>query len=121
MCCRPLPGHGSIPNLTDVPSPTLHARVSLINVKDFMIAFQKIEPPLHIFSSLLTQAIRLDGAIYFWMITYVHRLEVDNSLHPHFAASVEEKRKIFFSPQPPSAFGMAILSHFTHGLEWHSD
>lgn len=52
--------------------------------------------------------------MYFCNITSVQRLVVDMSLHPHLAARAVENLKIFLSPHPLSALGMAILSHFTH-------
>lgn len=81
-----------------------------------MIAFQIIEAPFNVFGWLLIQASRETGVMYFCRITLVQRLVVLISCHPPFAASALEKRKIFFSPQPPKAFGVAIFSQWTQGI-----
>ena len=53
--------------------------------------------------------------MYLGMITSVHKLWVEMSHHPAFAAKAFAKKNIFFIPHPPSNFGLAIWSHFTQG------
>ena len=53
-------------------------------------------------------------------MTYVHKIWVEMSHHPTFAAKSFEKNKIFFKPQPPRDFGLAIWSHFTQGSTFFS-
>ena len=48
------------------------------------------------------------GEMYFWVTTSIHRIWVEMSLYPSFAASAFQKKGVFFIPQPPNAFGRAI-------------
>ena len=53
-------------------------------------------------------------------MTYVHRLWVEMSLQPIFAAKSFAKKEVFFMPQPPITFGLAIWSHLTQGRTFWS-
>ena len=48
------------------------------------------------------------GEMYLWIMTYVHRLWVEMSLHPNFVAKYFAKKEVFFMPQPSNAFDLAI-------------
>ena len=45
------------------------------------------------------------GEMYFWVMTSVHRIWVEMSLHPSFATSTFAKKGVCFIAQPPNAFG----------------
>ena len=78
--------------------------------------FQIIEPfGRLVFPMSLIQSRRGVGVMYFWMMTSVHKLWVEMTRYPAFAANAFAKKNIFFIPQPPSDFGWAIWSHFTQG------
>ena len=54
------------------------------------------------------------------MMNSIHKIWVEMSRHPTFAAKAFAKKKIFFIPHPPSDFGLAIWSHFTQGSTFYS-
>ena len=112
-----LPTHRSIPNLTRQPDPTLHAKPDPTISKAWTISFHMIDaPPLFLFSSQ-THSRTESGAIYFGITTWVQRLEEDISLYDTLVVRYFENICMFLSPQPPRAFGKAIMSHRTQTNE----
>ena len=109
-----LPSHGSTPILTFVMSPIFQTKPSEISEKDFHKALQIMDPfgGFMVPISLIQSRIRV-GETYLWMMTSIHRLLVEMSLQPIFAAKDFTKKKVFLMSQPPITFGLAIWSHLT--------
>jgi hypothetical protein len=58
--------------------------------------------------------------MYFLMTTFFQRLFVERRRQPPLAVKALEKTCIFFRPQPPKDFGIAILFHLTQGVTFVS-
>ena len=114
-------GEGSALIMTFVPSPTFQTIPSEIIEKEWYKAFQIMDldggflDPI----SLIQSRIGV-GDMYFWVMTSIHRLWVEMSLHPSFVARAFAKKGVFLIPHPPNAFGYAIWSHFIHGRTFWS-
>ena len=108
--------HGSSLTLSFLPFPTYQARLDLMTSMDLAIAFQNTNPPACNFTGLRIQSSTVPGPMYFWIITYVHKISVFKSLQTPLAAKDFANKNIFFRPQPPRPFGIAILLQWADGV-----
>jgi hypothetical protein len=53
--------------------------------------------------------------MYFWITTLVQRFSEEISFQLKFSCKGFGEKWMFFRPQPPRAFGVAMVSHLTHG------
>lgn len=116
ICFWPLAAQGSKPNIRFLSLAIRQVRPSPMTSKDLVPTFHKIEILAYLLEGDQIHSSRDAGAIYFCSTANVQRLLVVNSLHTHFAANAFENRKMFFDPQPPRGFRIAILSHLIHGM-----
>ena len=112
------PTQGSLPSLTDLPSPTFHAKPFSIICIAATKAFHTTD---EFFDDLLGSLIHSNGKIgsmYFLLVTAVQRLSEKTSLQDNLATKDLEKGYKSFIPHPPHRFGLKILSHATQGVTW---